>query len=131
MPHSDDLPHQPAGELRRIARYRRWLIAVTIAQLVLWPGFYALAAIRGEVVFESLRVQVVLTFVLGGVGGIMTFLLYWTLRRPFAAVVMGLACLPPCLGLLVFLVANTTATAALRTHGIEVGLLGARDSDIP
>jgi len=129
MPHTDD-PRRPADELRRIARYHRWVIAIFLAEAALWFGFLALAAIRGDVVFEALRVPVFLTFVLGGVGGIFVFLLYWTLRGPLTAIVMGLGALPPCIGLLAFLAANATAAAALRTHRIEVGLLGASDEDI-
>jgi hypothetical protein len=131
MPHPDDFTRRPNDQLRRIARYQRWVIAVLFAQIALWAAYLALAAIRGEVVFEGRRVPFILTFVLGGVGGIFSFLLYWTLRGPFAAVVMGLATVVPCIGVLVLLTANSTATAALRTHGIPVGLLGAADPDIP
>jgi hypothetical protein len=130
MPHPADL-RRSADELRRIARYQRWAIAIVIGQLVLWLGFFALAAIRGNVVFQAERVPIFLTFVLGGVGGVFVFLLYWSLRGPFAALIMGLGCVLPCLGLFVLLAASSTATAALRTHGIPVGLLGAKDNDIP
>jgi hypothetical protein len=130
MPHPSD-SRRSADELRRIARYHRWVIAIFLAEAALWLGFLALAAMHGDVVFEAFRVPVFLTFALGGVGGIFVFLLYWTLRGPLTAIVMGLGSVPPCIGLLTFLAANATAAAALRTHGIEVGLLGARDSNIP
>jgi hypothetical protein len=130
MPHPTD-PHRPSDELRRVARYHRWVIVVLFAQVALWVAYFALAAIRGDVVFEAENVPIFLTFVSGGVGGIFVFLLYWTLRGPFSAVLMGLATVVPCLGLLVLLAASAAATAALRTHGIPVGLLGAADSDIP
>jgi hypothetical protein len=130
MPHPSD-SRRSADDLRRIARYHRWVIALFLAQAALWLGFLALAAIHGGVIFDALRVPVFLTFVLGGVGGIFVFLLYWTLRGPLSAMVMGLAAIPPCIGLLTLLAANAIAAAALRTHGVEVGLLGANDRDIP
>jgi hypothetical protein len=129
MPNSAN-PRRPSDELRRIARYQRWVIAVLFAQVALWAAYFALAAIRGGVVFEGRGVTFTLTFVLGGVGGIFAFLLYWTLRGPFAAIVMGLGAVVPCVGVVVLLAASAAATAALRTHGIPVGLLGANDRDI-
>ena len=115
---------RPPDALRRIVRYQRWLITVVLAQLVLWGGFIAVMALsRGR--GASVQFPVVLTFILGAVGGVFVFLLAWELRGPFAAVVFGLATVFPCLGLLILTLVNGYATTELRKHGIPVGIFGA------
>lgn len=128
---TDDAPRRPAEQLRRIARYQRWVVAILLAELALWVGFLVIGAIRGAPISGGLRFPTILTFILGGVGAIYTFLLYWTARGPFMAAMMGLAAVPPCLGTLVLLLANTTATKVLKDHGIRTGLFGAFEADIP
>lgn len=64
-------------------------------------------------------------------GGVYTFLIYWTIRKAFLAFVMGLAALPPALGTVVLLLVNTTATRVLSEHGVRAGILGAFEADIP
>ena len=124
MSEFDDSPRFAAGELRRIARYQRWVIAVVLAQVALWVGYVLLSWARGDDPVAGLGFPVRLTIALGALGGIFTFLLYWTLRGPFAAVVMGLGALPPCMGLFVLVLTSATATAALKTNGVPVGLFG-------
>jgi hypothetical protein len=127
----DDAPRRAADELRRIARYQRWVIAIMLAQAALWVGYLLLSYARGENPREGLGLPVRLTFILGGVGGIFTFLLYWTLRGPFLALVMGLAAVPPCFGMLVMVVASAKATEVLKQNGVRVAwLFGAFDGDI-
>ena len=126
-----DAPRRPADELRRIARYQRWVIAIMLAQAALWVGYLLLSYARGENPREGLGLPVRLTFLLGGVGGIFTFLLYWTLRGPFLALVMGLAAVPPCFGMLVMVVASAKATEVLKQNGVRVAkFFGAFDGDI-
>ena len=43
----------------------------------------------------------------------------------------GIGTAVPLLGIIVLLIINARATAALRAAGVRVGLLGARDRDIP
>lgn len=134
MPAFDDETGPPrersADELRRIARYQRWLIAVVLAQLVLWGGFVALAFLSGGRVGGAVRFPVVLTFALGALGGVFVFLLSWELRGGFVAVVFGLATVVPVLGLLVLTLANGYASDELRRHGVRVGTFGAHLDDI-
>lgn len=119
-----------ADSLRRIVRYQRWLIAVVLAQLVLWGGYVALGLLRGDEFAGVLRFPVVLTFILGGVGGIFVFLLSMELRGPFAAVVFGLATFVPCMGLLILLLVNGYATNELTKNDVKVGLFGASLADV-
>lgn len=112
--------------LRRLVRYQRWLVAIVLAQLALWVGYIALSVLgRGIDSAGALNFPTVLTFILGGAGGVYVFLLCWELRGPFVAVVFGLATVVPCLGLLTIVLVNGYATAELKKHNIPVGLFGA------
>jgi hypothetical protein len=118
-----------ADELKRIIRYQRWLIAVVLAQLVLWLGFIALMVLgRGR--GPDLSFPAALTFILGCVGGIFVFLLSWELRGAFAAIVFGLATVVPCMGLIILTLVNGYATAELKKHGVKVGVFGASTADV-
>jgi hypothetical protein len=140
MPAFDDehgwAPERPADELLRIARYQRWLVAVVLAQLVLWAGFIALMVLGsrepdGGRAGAAVRFPIMLTLILGGVGGIYVFLLCWELRRGgFVALMLGAATVVPVLGLLVLTLVNGYATTELRKHGIPVGAFGASPTDI-
>ncbi|MFM8274093.1 MAG: hypothetical protein ACKODX_17435 [Gemmata sp.] len=123
---------RPIGELRRIARYHRWLVAVVLAQLALWLGFLALAAMSGGRVAGDggMNFAMGLTLVLGCVGGGYVFLLSYELRGLFAALVFGLATVIPCMGLLILTLVSGYATAELRKHGVKVGLFGASDAAV-
>ena len=116
-----------ADGLKRIVRYQRWLIAVVLAQLALWGGFIALVALgNGRIGEGAMSFPVVLTFLLGGVGGIFVFLLSWELRRGgFVALMLGLATLVPAMGLLVLTLVNGYASAELKKHRVKVGVFGA------
>ena len=119
-----------ADSLRRIVRYQRWLIAVVLAQLALWGGYTALGALSGGDFAGGMNFAVVLTFILGGVGGIFVFLLSWELRGAFAAVVLGLGTVVPCMGLIVLMLVNGYATNELKKNGVRVGVFGATLADI-
>jgi hypothetical protein len=120
-----------AEELKRIVRYQRWLIAVVLGQLALWLGFIALTVLsRGRISEKAFNFPIVLTFILGAVGGIFVFLLSWELRGAFAAVVFGLATFVPCMGLVVLTLVNGYATNELKKHNVKVGLFGATLADV-
>jgi hypothetical protein len=118
-------PRTSTDQLRRVARYHRWVIAAALAQVTLWVVCLVLVALGYTDFSPRLHFPVVLTVALGGVGGVYTFLVYWTLRKPVLAVVMGLASVPPLLGLFSLLAVNGTATRTLAADGVEVGLFGA------
>ncbi|MBN9122447.1 MAG: hypothetical protein J0I06_25440 [Planctomycetes bacterium] len=120
---------RPAGErspdeLKRIVRYQRWLVAVVLAQLVLWAGYVGLLVVSGPR-RPDMDFPAALTLVLGAVGGIFVFLTSWELRGAFAAVVFGLATVVPCMGLLILALVYGYATTELRKNGVKVGLFGA------
>lgn len=119
-------PERPVEALKRIARYQRWLIAVVLAQLALWAGFIVLMPLLGG----SVQFPVVLTFILGCVGGIYVFMLSWELKGPFAAFVFAPATIFPCMGLLILTLVNGYASAELKRHGIKVGVFGASERAI-
>ena len=111
-------------------RRRRWLIAVVLAQLALWLGFIVLGALGGGFGGDAISFPVVLTLLLGGVGGVFVFLTAWELRGAFAAVVFGLSAVVPCMGLMVITLVNGYATAELKKHNVPVGVFGANLADI-
>ena len=128
----DESNERPADELRRVARYQRWLIASVVTQVGLWLGTIVLMFADDGVVgsrYESLLLR--LTVILGCVGGVCAFLIYWTVRDPFWAVAMGLASVPPFLGVFALAVVNGTATRELAASGVAVGLFGADADAIP
>jgi hypothetical protein len=121
----DDRPRHSPEDLLRVARYQRWVVAVMLAQLALWGGYVLLSmGGRGDL-RDGMRFPMILTFILGGVGAIYSFLLYWTARGPILAVIMGVAALLPCMGLLVLLTVHGTATTFLKENGVRVGFFGA------
>lgn len=123
---------RPADELRRIVRYQRWIVAIVLAQIALWIGFVLLSWIGGQSPDGKLGFPTILTFILGGAGGIFAFLTYWSLRGPFAAVIMGLGSIPPCMGIFVLMVVNATATSVLKANDVRIRFFwGAIESDIP
>src|SRR5262249_42163348 len=110
---------------------QRWIVAVVLAQIALWLGFMLLSWVGGQNPRAGLGFPTVLTFILGGVGGIYAFLTYWTIRGPLAAVVMGLGSVPPCMSIFVLMVVNATATNVLKANDVRVRFFwGAMESDI-
>jgi hypothetical protein len=127
----EDSPRQSVDELRRVARYQRWIIASVLAQVGLWIAFLLLGLAGAWNGYgDGFNFSVVLTVILGCVGGIYSFLIYWSVRNPLWATVMGLASIPPGMGLLTLTVVNGTATRTLKTNGVEVGMFGANAAAI-
>src|SRR5262245_6904880 len=123
MPEFDDpdAPRRPAEELRRVARYQRWIVGAVFCQLALWLGYYI--RMHGYLTDfgNQTNLPVAITFIIGIAGGVYAFLIYWTIRNPLWAGVMGLACFLPFLGLLALTVVNGTATRFLTANGVRVG----------
>jgi hypothetical protein len=126
MSEYDDFgPKRPADDLRRIARYQRWVMGVMLAEIALWVGCLVLSLVRGEGPFYVSGFPIVVTVVLGCVGGIFSFMIYCTVRNPVIALVMGAACVPPLLGFFALTVVNSLATRELQADGVVVGVFGA------
>ena len=65
-------------------------------------------------------------------GAVYVFMLAMTLYGTGTGITLGIcSLLIPLVGLIILLIVNGKATNVLREHGIHVGLLGARMSDIP
>lgn len=124
MPDFDeDNPRLPGEELRRIARYQRWVIACVLAQISLWVALLVLAIANGRGI--DLDVPICLTLILGIAGGAYSFLIYWQIRDPFWACVMGVASMVPFLGFFALAAVNSAATQLLNRNGVQVGFFGA------
>jgi hypothetical protein len=124
----DEAPRRPADDLRRLARYQRWIVGTFLAQLALWLGYLLLSLVRGEALRDGMGFPLFLTVALGCAGGVFAFLIYCTVRNPVVGFVMGAACIPPFLGVLALVVVNGVATRALQSDGVRVGMFGA-DAD--
>jgi hypothetical protein len=124
----------PVDDLRRVASYQRWVIACVLTQITMWLGLLVIATVDGANVLDGARVGTdlprFLTWLLGVGGGMYAFLIYWSLGSPVRAVLMGLACVPPLLGLLALTAVNGAATRALNDSGVKVGLFGADLNEI-
>src|SRR4051812_22203127 len=120
--HEDDSDPQPPEELRRVARYQRWLIASVVTQVTLWLAWIGLALVLRHPGDRWETLLLYLTVILGCAGGVYAFLIYWTVRDRFWAVAMGLASVPPFLGVFALTVANGRATRTLEASGVAVGL---------
>ena len=64
-------------------------------------------------------------------GAVFVFMLALAVYNNATGIVLGLLTLIPLIGLIVLLIVNGKATAILRAHGIRVGLMGAKTSQIP
>jgi hypothetical protein len=62
---------------------------------------------------------------------VFVFMLALSLYNTATGVALGVLTLVPLVGLIVLLIINGKATNVLRDHGIRVGLMGARLSQIP
>jgi hypothetical protein len=127
--HERDLKRD-TERLRRLARYQRWLIAVVLGQLVVWLGFIVLMVLGREIGRDPMRLPMMLTVVLNGIGAIFLALTMVELGRPLGATIFGFAALFPCIGLLIITLVNSYATTELQKHGVKVGLFGANLADI-
>ena len=76
-------------------------------------------------------VAAVLGFAVSVTAAVFVFMLALALYNTGAGVVLGILTLVPLVGLIVLLIINGKATNTLRHHGIHVGLMGARASEIP
>ncbi|MBA4187156.1 MAG: hypothetical protein C0467_03975 [Planctomycetaceae bacterium] len=124
MPDFDDnSPRLSVEELKRIARYQRWVIACVLAQITMWLGILILSILDG--VWIDSELPLFLTVLLGLAGGVYAFLIYWEIRNPLWAAVMGLASILPLMGLLTLTAVNGLATQILNRNGVTVGFFGA------
>ena len=61
---------------------------------------------------------------------VFVFLLSTRVYGSGSGIALGILTLCPCVGLISLLVVNGRASGVLKEHGIRVGLLGARSSDL-
>jgi len=122
----EEIPgRRPAEELRRLARYQRWVMGVMLAEIALWVGCLLFGMARGRDLAAFSQIPLVATVALGCTGGIFAFLAYCTTRNAVTALLMGVACVPPLLGFFALAVANGVATRELQASGVAVGVFGA------
>lgn len=110
-------------DVRSVARYQKGIIVCILIYLI---GAVVQFALPPEVrIILGLGIGVV-----GIVGMVYVVLLAIKVYNTALGILLGLLTLIPCVGLIVLLLVNGTATAILRQNGIRVGLMGANLSQI-
>ncbi len=111
------------SDLRKVAEYQK---GVLICILVYLAGVLVQIAMPPAV----LPIGALMGLGAGLVGAVFVFLLAMKLYGAVGGGLLGLLTLVPLIGMFVLLVINGKATNVLRQNGIQVGLLGARTSDL-
>jgi hypothetical protein len=114
--------------LRNVATYQKAILLCILANIVVW-----IVAVSTQTVLPPV-LQVLLLLVILAVSvtaTVFVFLLATQVYSTGMGVLLGILTLFPCIGLLTLLIINSKATTVLRKHGIRVGFLGAKTSDIP
>ncbi|MFM9960318.1 MAG: hypothetical protein ACKV2Q_03735 [Planctomycetaceae bacterium] len=110
-------------DLRAIAKFQKGILVCILAEILLLVLSGAAGQRMGPVfAFGFLAASVTAT--------VFVFLLAMKIYSTGIGVLLGILTLVPCLGLIVLLIVNGNATGVLQKHGIKVGLLGAKLSDI-
>jgi len=121
----EDSQRRPGKELRHIARCQRWVVAVILAELVLWGGYLLLSLNSRRSFYNGAGFPVFLTVILGCVGSVFLFQIYKANRDPVTGTILTLTTLIPGIGFFALVVANSSATRTLRENGVKVGFFGA------
>lgn len=117
-------PQPVRGDLRAIAMRQKAIIYCILAYLLLVLSQFALP--------PELRILPGLAAIVVSItGAVFVFMLALSLYNTGVGIVLGILTLIPLIGLIVLLIINGRATNELRKHGIQVGFLGAKTSQIP
>jgi len=109
--------------LRAIAANQKVIIFCILIYLCLIPVQF--------VVPENLRIFIALAYLPVAITAtVFVFLLATKVYSTGTGVLLAILTFIPCIGLIMLLIINGKATGILQAHGIHVGLLGARSSDI-
>jgi hypothetical protein len=119
----DEKPVLRRDDLKSVAMYQKGILLCILAYL-------ALVLFQFAVPPESRSLLAILAIPLGITATVFVFLLATKVYSTGLGIVLGILTLIPCVGLIVLLIINGKATAVLKKHGINVGLLGANLSDI-
>jgi hypothetical protein len=115
---------QARNDLRVIAQRQKGVIFCILGYFLLVLSQFLLPPeLRVVAMLAALAVSITAV--------VFVFMLSLALYGTGAGIVLGILTLIPIVGLIVLLVLNGKATNILKQHGVKVGLLGARASDIP
>ena len=115
---------QARDDLRTIAKHQKGVIFCLLAYFVLVVSQFVLPP-------ELRRVLFVAALGVSIAAMVFVFRLSLALYGTGAGIILGILTLIPLVGLIVLFIVNGKATRILKRQGINVGLLGARMSDIP
>ena len=110
-------------DLRSIAVYQKGILVCILIYLATVAAQFALPPeLRLFLAIPAIGVILTAT--------VFVFLLATKVYSTGIGVLLGILTLIPCIGLIVLLIINAKATTVLKRHGVAVGLLGARMSDL-
>ena len=115
--------HDDQEKIKRVAMYQKGVLVCLLLQLMAIAG-----ALAGPMAIQALLGYglIVLFFA----GAVFVLLLAMICYGTSTGVVAGIVALIPCIGVIVLLIVNNSATKLLKKEGIRVGLLGADLSQI-
>jgi len=119
----DEKPILSREDLRSTATYQKGILVCILAYILL-VGFQFALPPEARLFLALAAPAVVIT------ATVFVFLLATKVYSTGLGVLLGILTLIPCVGLIVLLIINGKATGVLKKHGIRVGLLGAKLSDI-
>ena len=110
-------------DLRAIAKFQKGILLCILTEMLM----FGLSAAVGQKFGPLFAIGFLAASIAATV---FVFLLAMKIYSTGMGVFLGILTLVPCLGLIVLLIVNGNATGVLKKHGIKVGLLGAKLSDI-
>jgi hypothetical protein len=109
--------------LRNVATYQKGILVCIL--------FYIVLVVIQFLLPPDLRLFLgIAAVVLSITATVFVFLLATQVYSTGLGVLLAILTLIPCIGLITLLIINNKATNVLRKHGVRVGLLGAKPSDI-
>jgi predicted RNA-binding Zn-ribbon protein involved in translation (DUF1610 family) len=115
------------GKLKSIASAQRNLMICILLQIVLYIALVIFGRSKNPDPATSILMLCVAAAMLGAViaGAVYACMLAIKIHNTAVGVILGILTLVPCLGLLVLLTINSSATRILRDNGHHVGFMGA------
>jgi predicted RNA-binding Zn-ribbon protein involved in translation (DUF1610 family) len=120
------------GKTKTIAAVQRNLMTCILIQIVTFIGLFVLRSMVAQSHDPLLSLLLLcdsIALIVVAIGGVVcTFILAMRLYSTGVGILLGVLSMVPYLGFLILLMVNQKATAHLREHGYEVGLMGAKAS---
>jgi hypothetical protein len=127
----DSRPRKSPADLRTIAWSQKIIILCILVEVLIFVFRAVLSfVVPPELALVTGLVLLGLYLLVGITATVCVFIMALKVYSPVVGVLLALLTLIPCIGLIVLIIINTTATGIMQQHGIRVGLLGANMADL-